>query len=221
MMIRVVLVDDHPVVRAGMKTVLDKADDILVVAEAGNGAEALRMAKEYRPDVLVLDINLPDTTGLEVTRKLKAENHPSHILILTLHADSKTVFECLEAGAIGYVLKDEALESLAKAVVAVSAGESWLSPAVASKVVRRAVDGQVVDTAPPELPVDLTPREIEVLKLLAKGLDNAAIAEKLVLTKRTVQNHVSNIYSKLGNSSRTEAMLFAIKHGLVDLSGQA
>jgi len=220
-MIRVVLVDDHPVVRAGMKTVLDKADDILVVAEAGNGAEALRMAKEYRPDVLVLDINLPDTTGLEVTRKLKAENHPSHILILTLHADSKTVFECLEAGAIGYVLKDEALESLAKAVVAVSAGESWLSPAVASKVVRRAVDGQVVDTAPPELPVDLTPREIEVLKLLAKGLDNAAIAEKLVLTKRTVQNHVSNIYSKLGNSSRTEAMLFAIKHGLVDLSGQA
>jgi two-component system NarL family response regulator len=171
--------------------------------------------------VLVLDINLPDTTGLEVARNLKAEEHPSHILILTLHADSKTVFECLEAGAIGYVLKDEALESLAKAVAAVSEGESWLSPAVASKVVRRAVDGQVVDTAPPELPVDLTPREIEVLKLLAKGLDNAAIAEKLVLTKRTVQNHVSNIYSKLGTSSRTEAMLFAIQHDLVDLSGSA
>jgi DNA-binding NarL/FixJ family response regulator len=216
-MIRVVLVDDHPVVRAGIRAVLQKAEDVLVAAEGGDGAEALRLAREYRPDVLVLDINLPDMTGLAVARQLGEEGLHLNILILTLHSDAKTVFETLEAGARGYVLKDEALESLAKAVRAVARGDSWLSPSVAGKVVRRAVDGKVMEPAQPELPVDLTPRELDVLKLLAQGLDNETIAETLVLTKRTIQNHVSNIYGKLGTSSRTEAMLFAIQHGLVDI----
>jgi len=214
-MIRVVLVDDHPVVRAGMRAVLEKAEDMLVVAEGGDGEAALRLAGEYRPEVLVLDINMPDMTGLEVTRKLRERGLAMGILILTLHSDAKTIFETLEAGANGYVLKDEALESLSIAVRAVAAGDSWLSPSVAGKVVRRAVDGKVEDIAEPELPLDLTPREVDVLKLLAQGMDNEAISETLVLTKRTVQNHVSNIYSKLGTSSRTGATLFAIQHDLV------
>jgi DNA-binding NarL/FixJ family response regulator len=216
-MIRVVLVDDHPVVRAGMRAVLEKAGDVLVAAEGGSGSEALRLAREYHPDVLVLDINLPDMTGLQVSRELQEADAGCPILILTLHADAKTVFEALDAGAAGYVLKDEALESLPKAVRSVAGGDSWLSPSVAGKVVRRAVDGKPAAPAKPELPVDLTDREQEVLKLLAQGMDNAQIADTLVLTKRTIQNHVSNIYSKLGTSSRTEAMLFAIQHGLVDV----
>ncbi len=217
-MIRVVLVDDHPVVRAGMRAVLERSEGLLVVAEGGDGATGLRLAEEYRPEVLVLDINMPDMTGLEVTRRLRKDGYDKGILVLTLHSDSKTVFETLEAGANGYVLKDEALESLAIAVRAIAAGDSWLSPSVAGKVVRRLADGKPLEIAEPELPIDFTPREIEILKLIGQGLDNEAIAETLVLTKRTVQNHVSNIYSKLGTSSRTEAMLFAIQHGLAEVS---
>jgi two-component system response regulator DegU len=217
-MIRVVLVDDHPVVRAGMRAVLERSQDLKVVAEGGDGETGLRLAEEYCPEVLVLDINMPDMTGLEVTRRLRRNGYDKGILMLTLHSDAKTVFETLEAGANGYVLKDEALESLGSAVQAIAAGDSWLSPSVAGKVVRRIADGKPLEIAEPELPVDLTPREIEILKLIGQGLDNKAIAEKLVLTKRTVQNHVSNIYSKLGTSSRTEAMLFAIQHGLTEVS---
>lgn len=215
--IRVVIIDDHPVVRAGIRAVLEKATAVLVVAEGENGADALRLVFEYRPDVLVLDVNLPDITGLEVTKRLKSSDSKTAILILTLHDDTQTVFDLLEAGALGYVLKDEALESLAKAIQATAAGETWLSPAIARKVVKRAVGGEKEADPLPDLPEHLTRRELEVLCLLAQGLDNAAIAEQLVLTKRTVQNHISNIYSKLALNSRTEAMLFAIQRGLVDI----
>jgi DNA-binding NarL/FixJ family response regulator len=223
--ITVVIVDDHPVVRAGMRMVLDAASDLTVVAEGATGADALRLVAQHCPDVLVLDVNLPDPSpgsgpaldGVEVTRRLRAQGTTTAILALTAHSDSQAVFGLMESGAIGYVLKDEALETLANAVRAAARGESWLSPAVASQMVRRAV-GQAPATSAAPIAADLTPRETEVLCLLAQGLGNAAIAERLALTMRTVQNHVSNIYGKLNVTTRTEAALYAIRHGLVQIS---
>ncbi len=219
-MITVIIVDDHPIVRAGMRSVLDTDPEINVIAEGSVGADALTLVPEKKPDVLVLDVNLPDMNGLEVTRELKRGKVESEILILTAHEDSQMIFSLLESGAIGYVLKDEALETLGRAVHAAARGESWLSPAVASKVVQRAVSGGAGKVEEP-LGVDtpLTPREMEILRLLAQGLDNAAIAAELVITKRTAQNHISNIYGKLGVDSRTEAMLYAIRHGWVHVDG--
>ncbi len=214
-MITVVIVDDHPIVRAGMKAVLDTDPDITVVAEGKQGGDALALVQEHQPDVLVLDINLPDINGLEVTRRLNEAATRSSILILTALDDAQLIFNLLANGATGYVLKDEALEALPHAVRAAACGESWLSPSVASKVVQQAVhrDGQPALGAEKSLN-RLTPREFEILNLIAQGLDNTAIAARLVVTKRTVQNHVSNIYGKLGVDSRAEAMLLALEHGL-------
>ncbi len=216
-MITVILIDDHPIVRAGMKTVLNNVPEITVIAEASTGAEALRLTLEKQPDVLVLDLNLPDINGLEVTQQLSAQKVKTAILALTALDDAQMIFSMLENGATGYVLKDEALETLAHAVQAAANGESWLSPTVASKVIRRAVHGEQAlaegaeNTSHPQ--TNLTRRELEILQLLAQGFDNAAIATELVITKRTVQNHISNIYAKLGVESRTEAMLYAIRQG--------
>ncbi|MFO7742848.1 MAG: response regulator transcription factor [Anaerolineae bacterium] len=215
-MITVVVVDDHPVVRAGMQKALDAAADISVVAEGASGAQALRLVDRHRPDVLLLDVRLPDLSGVEICQRLHNRAVDTAILILTAYDDARTVFGLLERGASGYVLKDEALEILVSAVRAAAGGETWLSPAVASQVVSRAV-GDVSSESTESSPFSLTPRETEVLRLLAQGLDNASIAECLVVTKRTVQNHVSNIYAKLGTASRTEAALWAIGHGLADV----
>jgi DNA-binding NarL/FixJ family response regulator len=215
-LITVAIVDDHPVVRAGMRAVLEAAPDIKIVAEGSDGAGALRLVAEHKPDVLVLDLNLPDRSGLDVAQELCKQEVDTAILILTAHHDSQMVFGLLERGAIGYVLKDEALEMLVNAVRAAARGESWLSPSVARDVVRRAIGKTPVVPPHPSFP-DLTPAELQVLRLLAQGLDNTAIAQQLVVTKRTVQNHVSNIYGKLGVNSRTEAMLYALQQGLVQL----
>ncbi len=185
----------------------------MLLGEGASGSDALRLTEQHHPDVLVLDVNLPDMSGLAVVQQLRARRVQTAILILTAYTDQATVMGLLEHGATGYVLKDEALETLLSAIRAVAAGQSWLSPPVARQVVQRAIG------RPPALPTDsLTPREREVLRLLAQGLDNAAIARRLVLTTRTVQNHVSTIYSKLGVSSRTEAALCAIRCGLTAVS---
>lgn len=214
--VSVILIDDHPIVRAGMRSVLELEDKIVVLAEGSNGAEALHLVRKHKPDVLVLDLNLPDQSGLEVARQLQSQDTGTSVLALTALDDSEMIFGLLESGATGYVLKDEALETLAKAVCAAAYGESWLSPTVASQVVRRAV-GKKSDQGDKPGPDggDLTPREMEVLRLLAQGLDNASIANQLCITKRTVQNHVSNVYGKLGVETRTEAMLHAIRRGWV------
>ncbi len=216
-MINVVIIDDHPIVRAGMRAILDCTDDIRVVAEGGSGREALHLVSKIAPDVLVLDVGLPDENGIDVAARIRATNSTTAVLILTAHNDPQLVFNLLQNGAIGYVLKDEALETLANAVRAASSGKSWLSPSVASQVIQRAIS----HTEPPQENVqketnvdDLTPREYEILCLLAEGLDNSAIADRLTLTKRTVQNHISTIYGKIGLNSRTEAMLYALHHGM-------
>ena len=211
-MTTVVIIDDHPIVRAGMRAILDSAGDIDILGEGVNGADALRLVNEHDPDVLALDVSLPDMNGVAVTRTLRQQGARTAILILTVHNDPQTIFGLLESGAVGYVLKDEALETLVNAVRAAARGETWLSPAVAGQVVRRAVAGSASDAT--EALSALTPREVEVLRLIARGLDNTAIAQELVLTKRTVQNHISNIYGKLNVASRTEAALLAIRRGL-------
>ncbi len=216
LMTTVVIVDDHPIVRAGMRAILDAEADISVVGEGTQGADALRLVGDLCPDVLALDVQLPDLNGLEVTRRLRAQGGKTAILILTAHSDQETLFGLLESGAIGYVLKDEALETLVSAVRAAARGESWFSPAIASQVMRRAVSVPRVEC--PDILDSLTPREVDTLRLLAQGLDNTAIAQKLVVTKRTVQNHISTIYAKIGVTSRTEAMLYAIRHGLTQVS---
>jgi two-component system response regulator DegU len=215
-MTTVVIVDDHPIVRAGMRAILEAEADISVVGEGTQGADALRLVEDLCPNVLALDLQLPDLSGLEVTRQLHAQGRQTAILILTAHNDQETIFSLLESGALGYVLKDEALETLVRAVRAAARGESWFSPAIASQVMRRAIS--LPRAAPAGVPEILTPRELDTLKLLARGLDNTAIAQKLVVTKRTVQNHVSTIYAKLGVTSRAEAMLYALRHGLAQVS---
>lgn len=215
-MTTIVIIDDHPIVRAGMRAILDSAGDIDILGEGVNGADALRLVNEHDPDVLALDVSLPDMNGVAVTRTLRQQGARTAILILTVHDDPQTVFGLLESGAVGYVLKDEALETLVNAVRAAARGGTWLSPAVARQVVRRAVGGSPppAGVGVPENLAELTPREVEVLRLIARGLDNTAIARALVVTKRTVQNHISSIYGKLGAASRTEAALLAIRHGL-------
>jgi two-component system, NarL family, response regulator DegU len=217
MPIRVVIIDDHPIVRAGMRMVLNETPEIQIVGEGINGQEALRLAAEMKPDVLVLDVNLPDINGLEVTRRLRASGNATPVLILTVHNDSQMIFGLLKAGATGYVLKDDTLETLASAIQAVSHGETWLSSRITEHVVQRALG----ENKPPELPSPgLTSREMEVMCLLATGLDNEEIAQKLTLTMRTVQNHVSTIYGKLGVASRAEAILFAIRRGWVQIPSE-
>jgi len=202
--IRVILADDHPVVRSGIKAELDGAEGIEVVGEASSGDEALRLVGELRPDVLVLDVVMPGLDGVEVARLLR-ERHPElRILALSAYEDNAYVFGLLSAGAAGYVLKEEALDTIVEAIRAASRGETWLSKRVEEKVVRRAIG---------EEEVLLTEKELEVLMLMAKGWTNARIAVELKVSERTVGFHVENILGKLGVSSRTEAVVEGIRRG--------
>ncbi len=211
--IRVLIADDHPVVRAGIKTMLEKEPDLRVVGEVGEGTQVEALTHQWQPDVLVLDVNMPGLDPVATTRHLKEQCPALHILVLTAYDDDAYVTGLLSAGAIGYLLKEEALETLVTAVRAVARGESWLSQRVAGRLARKAVARaeRATESGP------LTPREREVLRLLALGLSNDGIAEKLFISKRTVQNHVSNVYGKLGLDSRAEAVLYAIRHEIVDV----
>jgi DNA-binding NarL/FixJ family response regulator len=205
--IRIVTIDDHPLVRTGMRQVLDAAAGMAVVAEGATGADALRLSAQFHPDVLVLDVNLPDMSGVEVTRRLQTLAADTAVVIFTVHSDRETALGLVEAGAAGYVLKDDAAETLANAVRVVAHGESWISPKIAGLVIHPSREQGM-----PTPLMQLTPRELEVLRLLAQGLDNEAIAHELTLTRRTVQNHVSAIYGKLGITSRAEAVLYALRY---------
>lgn len=217
-MIKVVLVDDHPIVRAGMRSILANTDDIEIVGEGSNKNEALDLVSRFHPNVLILDVELPDGSGLDVATALKNDRTCStSVLILTAHNDSQLIFNLLRNGAIGYVLKDEALETLAGAIRSAASGKSFLSPSVAGQVIQKAIyeeDTVSARVTGIQYEEELTPREKDILKLLAEGLDNTDIAERLTLTKRTVQNHISTIYGKLGLKTRTEAMLYALNQGI-------
>ncbi len=211
--IRVLIADDHPVVRAGIKTMIEKEPDLCVVGEIAEGDRVESLTRQWQPHVLVLDINMPGLDPVAATRSLKKHRPALNILVLTAYDDDAYVTGLLSAGATGYLLKEEALDTLVTAIRAVARGESWLSQRVAGRLARKAIAPARTATTEP-----LTPREREVLRLLALGLSNDGIAEKLFIAKRTVQNHVSNIYGKLDLDSRAEAVLYAIRHDVVDVS---
>jgi two-component system, NarL family, response regulator LiaR len=211
--IRVVLADDHAVVRKGIREFLESAGDIQVVGEAADGDAAVRLVAEHRPDVAVLDIRMPGASGIEATREIKARHPGVGVLILTAYDDDPYVFALLQAGANGYVLKTASSSELVQAVRTVARGESALDPAVAHKLVQQLTTGRPQAAA--GTPEALTGREAEVLHLVARGLTNKAIGHKLGISDRTVQGHLANIYGKLNVNSRTEAVTEALKQGWI------
>lgn len=214
--IRILIAEDHAVVREGTRELLDREEDLEVVAEAGDGEEAVRLATSQRPDVVLMDIAMPKLDGIEATKRIKAIHPAIAVLVLTAYDDDQYVFALLEAGAAGYLLKDVHTDELIKAIRAVYAGESVLHPAIARKVVNRFA--QPTDKRKIESAVEqLTERELEVLKSAAKGMTNRQIANALALSIHTVQTHLSNIFGKLGVGSRTEAVLYGLRKGWLTL----
>jgi len=214
-MIKILIADDHAVVREGTRRLLDQEDDMEVVAEASDGDEAVLLATRYKPDVTIMDISMPRLDGIEATRQIKALYPEMVVLILSAYDDDQFVFSLLEAGAAGYLLKSIHGQELIDAVRAVYAGESVLHPSIARKVLSKfARTPGKVEEEPDEV---LSKREVEVLKLVTKGLSNKEIADELCLSIRTVQGHVGNIFNKLRVSSRTEAVVHALKKGWVAL----
>ena len=211
--IRIVLADDHVMVRQGIRQFLEEAGDVEVVAEAGDGAEAVRAVEAHQPDVAVLDIRMPGVTGVEATRQIKARFPQVRVLVLTAYDDDPYVFALLQAGADGYVLKTASGDELVRAVRTVHTGRTALSPEIAAKVVRQATSGRPEGAADQVEP--LTDREIEVLRLAARGLTNRAIGHELGISHRTVQGHLANIYGKMGVNSRTEAVTEALRRGWI------
>ncbi|MFF5501503.1 response regulator [Streptomyces roseolus] len=207
--IRVLLVDDHQVVRRGLRTFLEVQDDIEVVGEAADGAEGVARAEELRPDVVLMDIKMPGTDGIEALRRLRALANPARVLIVTSFTEQRTVVPALRAGASGYVYKDIDPDALAGAIRSVHAGHVLLQPEVAGALL--AQDEPQGGTG---RGTTLTEREREVLGLIADGRSNREIARALVLSEKTVKTHVSNILMKLDLADRTQAALWAVRHGL-------
>jgi len=202
-MIRVLVADDHPVVRHGLCTMLEIEDDIVVVGRAGDGEEAVAQARECRPDIILMDVQMPRVDGIEALRRIRAEDPDARVIVLTTYHSEDYIFPSLQAGARGYLLKDTSREQLAAAVRRVAAGESLLDPQVAATVHH----GRSPET--------LTLRELDVLKLMADQKNNAQIAELLFVSENTVKTHVSNILAKLECSDRAAAVLAAWKKGLI------
>lgn len=209
--IRIFIADDHPVVRDGLAAVLSTQPDFEVVGEAASGREVLDQIAGLAPDVLLLDLEMPELDGVE-TLKLLREQYPSlRVIVFTAFDTDERILSAVQAGAQGYLLKGTPRDELFNAVRVVHGGGSLLQPLVASKLLRQ------ISQPPAESVEPLTPRELEVLQLLARGLPNKEIAAKLVISQRTVKFHVSSIMSKLGAGNRTEAVSLAAQHGLVDL----
>jgi DNA-binding NarL/FixJ family response regulator len=211
--IRVILADDHAVVRKGIREFLEIGGGVIVVAEASDGLEAMRLIREHRPDVAVLDIQMPGQSGIEVTRAIRAERLPVGVLILTAFDDPPYVKAVLQAGANGYVLKTADAREIVEAVQAVYEGQSVLSQAIARKLMTQLAEPL---TSQSGLEVEsLTERELEVLRLAARGYTNKAIGVELSISDRTVQGHLAKIYGKLGAASRTEAVMRAVSLGWI------
>lgn len=211
--IRVLLADDHDVVRKGLHALLETEDKIEIVGEAVDGVEAVLKARSLRPDVILLDLQMPRKNGIEVIGEIKQENPDARILVLTSFSDDEKVFAAIKAGALGYLLKETSEAELLQAVQDVYLGESSLHPAIARKLIRELNRPSTL----PQSDEPLTEREVEVLVNVAQGLSNQDIADLLVISERTVRTHVSNILSKLQLANRTQAALYALKEGLTTL----
>ena len=219
-LIKILLADDHPMLRQGIRHRLEQEPDLEVAGEAGDGEEAIRMARELTPDVIIIDIGMPKINGLEATKQIKAENPAISILVLSVHDEEEYIIGVLEAGASGYLLKSSYGEELVNAVRSVGTGEFVLHPAVFQRLFARARNRQLNPALPVKLE-KLTPRESEVLQLVARGMSNKGIALNLGIGLRTVKGHLLNIYAKMGVSSRTEAVLSALREGRINLEDTA
>jgi NarL family two-component system response regulator LiaR len=211
--IRILIADDHLIVRKGLKVLLGTEKDMQVVGEAENGAEAVSKAASLQPDVILMDIVMPEMDGIEATRRITAEKPGSRILVLTSFAADEKVFPAVKAGALGYLLKDSTPEQLLEAIRQVHRGEPSLEPSIARKVLQELSGGS--GGKPTTDP--LTERELEVLRLIAQGLSNKEIASKIFVAEWTVRSHVSNILGKLHLASRTQAALYALRSGIASL----
>ncbi|HLH27106.1 MAG TPA: response regulator transcription factor [Chloroflexota bacterium] len=213
--IRVLLVDDHAVVRKGLRALFDREPDVEIVGEAESGEEALQLLERHRPDVILMDLEMPGMGGVEATRRIGARHPDAKIVVLTSHAAEEDVFPALKAGAVGYLLKHSAPDEVLRAIRQAQRGETALHPAVARMVLQ-----EVQRPAQPRQPLTAEPlsaRELEVLRLLARGLSNQEIADTLVVGEATVRSHVSAILRKLQLASRTQAALYALREGLASL----
>jgi NarL family two-component system response regulator LiaR len=212
--IKVLLAEDHVIVREGTREFVQREPDMEVVGEAGDGEEAVKLATKLKPDVVVMDIAMPKLNGIEATKQIKALLPSTAVLILTAYDYDQYIFALLEAGAAGYLLKGVQVREVIDAIRAVYAGESVLHPVVARRVIDRMVSPTKNETQAVE---PLSEREMEVLKLAATGISNKEIAQQLFLSPRTVQVHLGNIFNKLGVASRTEAILYGLKRGWFSL----
>lgn len=213
MAVKVMIADDHSMIREGIKNLLELDGDINVIAEAINGEDCLNKLEVISPDILLLDINMPKKNGLDVLRSLKEKRSKLKILILTVHNEVEYLIKALEIGVNGYILKDSESAELKKAIFTILDGEDYIQPSLIpvlnSKMIEKNLDEDKIDS--------LTRRELEVLKLLAIGMYNKEVAEKLHISERTVKNHVSNIFKKLEVTDRTQAAVFAIRNNMIQL----
>lgn len=211
--ISVMLIDDHRVVRQGLRDFLELQGDIEIVGEAASGEEGVQLARELLPDVVLMDLVMPGIDGVETTRRIKAASPSTRVIVLTSFADDNKVFPAIKAGAISYLLKDVSPEELAHAIRAAQRNEAVLHPEVAAKLMQ-----EFSAPRPGEAPVDqLTPREMEVLRLIAKGQSNKEIADTLIVSEKTIKTHVSNILSKLHLADRTQAAIYALRQRIVPM----
>lgn len=215
-LITIVIADDHTLVREGTKQLLDEHPGLSVVGEAADGQEAVEVVTRLKPDVVLMDIAMPGMNGIEATKRIKETNPSTSVLVLTAYDDEQYIYALLDAGAAGYLLKNVSGEELARSIYAVAEGESVLHPSVAAKVFKRVTSG-AVGLAKAGGVDQLTERELAVLRLAARGLSNKMIARDLDLSDRTVQVHLSNVFGKLGVASRTEAVITALRRGIIRL----
>lgn len=216
--ITILIVDDHPMIRAGTRNLLSIEEDFEVVGEACDGEEAVKLAEELKPDMVIMDIVMPKINGVEATRLIKQASPATAVLILTAYNDISYILGLLEAGACGYLLKDASGDELIGAINAVRSGESVLDPEVTHKLLERVSAQPHTGTVAPA--AQLTPREIEILRLASKGLSNKDIANQLFLSLRTVKAHLTNIFGKMGCGSRTDAIIRGLKAGYITLDEQ-
>jgi NarL family two-component system response regulator LiaR len=209
--ISVLIVDDHGIVRQGLRTYLELLDDIEVIGEAQNGVEAVALVRQYRPDVVLMDLVMPEMDGIEATRQIGTISPTTKVIALTSFMDDEKVFPAIKAGAAGYLLKDVSPPDLVKAIQAVHQGERQLHPDITKKLMDQFAEPKVEPTA---VPGELTARELEVLRLIAQGMSNRELAQALAISEKTVKTHVSNILSKLHLADRTQAAIYALKQGL-------
>jgi NarL family two-component system response regulator LiaR len=212
--IKVLIVDDHQVVRQGLRTFLDLLEDIQVIGEASDGAKAVEMTRELAPDVILMDLVMPGMDGISATARIKALGSAAKVIALTSFAEDDRLYPAIQAGACCYLLKDVTPEALAEAIRAAQRGEVRLQPEIQQKLLQHASQPAAAGKA--DLPSGLTDREAEVIRLVARGKSNREISQALVLSEKTVKTHVSNILGKLGLADRTQLAIFALKNGLAD-----